>query len=190
MDGLGEDYFVGISDTEKAAAWDFLEAGYATSVERINWLYQLNRGRAVKLFQTELKKLPRNSPYADQRKEYESARLLMLKLVNDVELSDLYLDMMCNYANSEFPSVRGQFVDSLPSSLTNPRALSIIRGMVLTEVERSPLASAIEKLMELYGMPFDIGNSVYDEVFQMLFSSSVSDKQLGLKKLGLSTPET
>lgn len=89
MDGLGEDYFAGMSESEKVAAWQFLVKGFSTSVERINGLYQLDSGRAVKLFQEELKMPPPTAAYADQQKEYESARILMLKLASHGEHSDL-----------------------------------------------------------------------------------------------------
>lgn len=183
LNGLNESHFQGLSDAEREEAWRFLEDGFEKSEERIAGLYKLDARRAVALFKKALQLHVEPSPYAASRESQEMCRLLLLRFVNSVEPDRKYVDAMTQFANSEFKNVRAQFAMSVPVSHVTPEAVDALKGMIFTETERIPLASAITKYMVIHGMDFDMEDPMYNSIYMALRSDDPKAKIAAFKSL-------
>ena len=181
--GLDESHFIGLSKNEKEIAWKFLEEKFESSVERIRGLYILDRPRAIELFKRALSMPMENAEFAADRLEVESARLLMLKCVNNIEPDERYLIELLEFATSEFEEVRAEFASSVPAKKIIPEAIDALKCMIFTEVERVPLASAVGKLMAIYGLDFDLNDSFYKSIYRSLRLGNIEEKKSAVSRL-------
>jgi hypothetical protein len=174
---------VGLSESEKEQAWRFLEKEFSLSDERISALYILGRARAIELFKKALSLPVRSPQFAAEREAIERNRLLMIKYINSVEPSQKYIETMSEFARSEFPKIRAQFAQSLTVQQITQRAIDAIKGLIFTETERIPLASAIVKFMEIHQMSYDLENPLYKSIYLSLRSDDHKEKISGMKRL-------
>jgi hypothetical protein len=183
LNGLGESYFVDLSDSEKEEAWKFLQDGFESSAERITGLYNLDKARAVPLFKEAIELPLGSSPYPAEQKAIESNRLLMLRYINSVEPDKKYITAMCEFSKSQFEDVRTEFAQSMPVHQITHEAVDALKGMIFTETETVPLTSAITKLMVIHGMEFDRKSSVYKSLYMSLRSDDPKEKAAAMSRL-------
>lgn len=183
LNGLDESYFIGLNQSEKDEAWNFLKDGVPTSYERIKGLYVLDQARAIPLFKTAVALPMEPSPYASEREQLESSRLLMLSYINSVEPEEKFINAMIAFANSEFPDIRAQFARSLPAKKITPEAIEALKNIILTETETNPRTSAITKFMSVHGMKFKLKDAVYDSIYLSLRSDKLKEKLSAIKRL-------
>lgn len=131
-----------------------------------------------------------DSPYPDQPQAFECNRLMLLEYVSSVEPDGKYVDAMSEFANSEFPEIRGQFARCLPLHQVTPDAVEALKRMVFTEMERILRTSAITRLMALHGMNFDMGDALYKSIYLSLRSDDPNEKKLAIRRLeSMSRPD-
>jgi hypothetical protein len=183
LNGLDESYFLGLNGSEREEAWNFLIRGFVSSDERIKGLYILDDVRAIELFKHALALPVEASPYPEERRESESARLLMIRYINSVEADEKYVSAMSEFASSEFPRVRAEFAQSLPAYPISPEAVEALKRMIFTETERVPLSSAITKFMEIHGIDFDVNNPLSKSTFLSLWSGDAKEKLSAISRL-------
>jgi len=183
LDGLDRSYFAEMTPGEQAQAWDFLLHGFPDSVDHINGLYLLDKVRAIALFKKELDAPVPPSEFTAERKEIEINRLLMLRYVTHADDAAHYLAMLPAFARSEFEEVRTQFAQSLSSYNATSEAVIGLKGMIHTETERLPLASAITALMDLHGMSYDPFDLDQRSIYMLLRSSEPDEKRTGISRL-------
>jgi hypothetical protein len=183
LDGLNESYFVGLTKEEKETAWIFLQENFTRSSDRIKGMYILDASRAVNEFKKAIAIPIDQVKFIEEQKQLESSRLSMLKYVNLLEPDERWLAAMCDFAFSNFAEIRGEFARALPARRIALAAVSALKKMIFTEVERVPLASAITKLMLIHGMDFDMDDPVYDSIYRLLQSQNKSDKLSAFKRL-------
>jgi len=188
LNGLNEKYFSSLNENEREEAWSFLKDGFSLSSERIAGLYLLDKMRAVELFKEALSFPIDSSPFPAERKFLESNRLLILRCINSVEPHEGYLVAMCGFANSEFPKVRAEFAQALPIQKLASNVMESLKGMIFAETELIPLTSAITKFMAIYGMNYDLSNSLYKSIYLSLRSDNPKEKIAGMSRLEESTP--
>lgn len=181
--GLSESHFFGLSEEEREDAWNFLKNGFALSSERITGLYVLDKIKAVNLFKTEVGLPMVSSPFPAEQQALESNRLLMLRYISSVEPDDKYVDAIDEFATSQFPKIRAEFAQSLPTRQPARRAVDALKGMIFTETERIPLTSAITKLMAIHGMDYDINDPLYKSIYMLLRSEDHKEKIFGMSRL-------
>jgi len=183
LDGLGYSYFVGLTDSEKEEAWNFLLDGFPSSRESIGGLFNLDWAKAVVLFKEAVERPLETSPYPAQQKAIEENRLLMLRHINSVEADEKYLAAMCKFSKSQFKDVRTAFAQCVPVYQVTHEAVSALKNMVLSETDTIVLASAVPKLMEIYGMEFDRKSSTYKSIYMSLSSDDPVEKTAGITRL-------
>lgn len=183
LDGLSKSYLEDLSESEKEQAWSFLKEEFSLSDERISALNILNRAKAIELFKEALDLPARSSKFPAEQEAIERNRLLMVRCVNDVEPNDKYIEILNGFALSQFPKIRAQFAQSLPVQQVAESAINAIKGMIFTEAERIPLASAIVKFMEIHQMSYDLENPLYKSIYLSLRSDDQKKKSDGMKRL-------
>ena len=183
LNGLNDSHFQGLSAAEREEAWNFLKDRFEVSDERISGLYRLDPDRAVALFKEALKQPVEPSPYAASRESREMCRLLLLRFVNSVEPDKQYVDAMTQFASSEFEDVRAQFAASVPIYQVTQQAVDALKGMIFTETERIPLASAITQYMVIHGMDFVMDDPLYNSIYMALRSDDPQKKMAAMKRL-------
>lgn len=183
LQGLAPSYFVGLNESEKEEAWNFLSHRFASSTDTINGLYYLDPQRAVAAFKKEIETPIAASPYRDQRKFREECRLLMLQYINSVEPDAKYVSAMNEFASSEFKQVRTLFAQSVPIHQVTPGAVDALKSIILTETEVVPLAAAITKFMVIHGMDFDRKSPLYKSIYMGLRSDDPKEKLAAMKRL-------
>lgn len=183
LNGLDPGYFLALDTSEKEEAWAFLSDRFALSAERISALYNLDSEKAVAAFKKEIETPIRPSPYPAQRQSREECRLLMLRYINSVEPDEKYIAAMNEFARSEFEDVRSLFAQSVPIHKVTQSAVDALKGMIFTETERIPLASAITKFMVIHGMDFDRKNPLYKSIYMSLRSDNPNEKLAAMKRL-------
>lgn len=107
----------------------------------------------------------------------------MLRYINSVDPDPKYINAMNEFARSEFEDVRSQFAQSVPIDKVTPGAVDALKGMIFTETERIPLASAITKLMVIHGMDFDRKSALYKSIYMSLRSGDPNEKLAAIKRL-------
>jgi len=183
LNGLGESYFIGMSDSEKEEAWNFLLKDYTLSGEQITGLYHLDSNKAISIFKEAIT-LPVAKPlYSAEQKALESNRLLMLKYINSLEPDEKYVTAMCAYSKSQFEEVRAEFAQSLPDRQITREAVESLQGMVFTETDSLAQASAISKLMLIHGMEFNRRDPIYKSIYLSLLSDDPKEKSAGISRL-------
>lgn len=183
LNGLGESYFIGMTDSEKEEAWNFLFKGFASSSEQITGLYHLDSIKAVSHFKEAIA-LPVAAPqYPAEQESIERNRLLMLRYINNVEPNEKYVTAMCPFSRSQFEDVRTEFAQALPSHQITCEAVEALRGMIFTETDSLAQASAIEKLMLIHGMEFNRRNPVYKSIYLSLLSDDSKENAAGIDRL-------
>ena len=190
LNGLDRSYFEDMTQEEQAQAWDFLLHGFPDSVDNINGLYLLDKARAIELFKVALDAPAPPSEFPAERKETEINRLLMLRFVTNADDDSRYLAMLAEFARSEFEEVRAQFAQSLSNRNATSEVVTGLKGMIYTETERLPLASAITALMDLHGVsynPFDLDQRA---IYMLLRSTEPDDKRAGMSRLEAIRPLT
>lgn len=183
MNGLSESYFFDLNDSEKEEAWRFLEDRFYLSSDCIAGLYMLDKIKAVNLFKKSIDSPAVYSAVPAEKQLMESNRLLMLKYIYSIDPDEKYVVAMSEFANSEFPRVRGEFARSVPIHQVTRNAVDALKGIIFTETKTIPLSSAITKLMVIHGMDFDHKNPLYKSIFLSLLSKKREDKLLGMKRL-------
>jgi hypothetical protein len=183
LNGLGESYFAGMTDSEKKEAWNFLVNGIASSTEKITGLYHLDSVRAVALFKEAIAHPLDTSPYPAEQKAIDSNRLLMLRYINSVEPDEKYVRAMCGFAKSPFEDVRTEFAQALPAHQLTLEAVDALKGMIFTETDTLALSSAIMKLMLIHGMEFDRRSPLYKSIYLLLRSDDPQEKIKGINRL-------
>lgn len=183
LNGLGESYFIGMTDSEKEEAWNFLLRGFASSSEKITGLYHLDSIRAVSLFKEAIALAIPAPQYPAEQKTIESNRLLMLRYINNVEPNEKYVTAMCPFSRSQFEDVRTEFAQALPSHQITREAVEALRGMIFTETDSLAQASAIEKLMSIHGMEFSRRDPVYKSIYLLLLSDDLKENVDGIDRL-------
>jgi hypothetical protein len=181
--GLAPSYFQALNASEKEEVWNFLSDRFARSDECINALYNLDTKRAVEAFKKEIVVPIETSPYAAEREAIEECRLLMLGYINSIEPDEKYVSAINEFAGSEFEDVRAQFARSVPIHQVTQGAVDALKGMIFTETERIPLASAIAKFMVIHGMDFDRKDPLYKSIYMSLRSDDPKEKLSGMKRL-------
>lgn len=190
LDGLDESCFVGFTKGEKEAAWIFLRGNFTRSSERIEGMYLLDASRAATEFKKALEVPVAQVQFVEEQKQLESSRLLMLKYVNLLEPDEKWVVGMCDFAVSNFAEIRGEFARVLPAKRITLAAVSALKQMIFTEVERVPLASAITKLMLIHGMDFDMDDPVCDSIYRLMRSQNKNDKLSAIRRLeSIRTPD-
>jgi hypothetical protein len=190
LNGLGESYFAGMTDSEKKEAWNFLVKGFASSTEKITGLYHLDSVRAVALFKEAIADHPGTSPYPAEQKAIESNRLLMLRYINSVEPDEKYVTAMCGFSKSPFEDVRAEFAQALPTRQATHEAVEALKGMIFTETDSLVQASVITKLMSIHGLEFKRKDPTYKSIYQSLLSEDVKEKASGIVRLDRLSAET
>ncbi|MEW6761869.1 MAG: hypothetical protein AB1437_13695 [Pseudomonadota bacterium] len=188
MNGLDASYFAGMSPAEQAEAWDFLMTGFPDSVDNITGLYLLNKMRAIEQFKLALDQPMPESEFAAEQRETEIDRLLMLRYVTNNDPDPRYIAMLANFAGSKFESVRTQFAQSLSNRNATPDNINALKGMIFTETERLPLASAILALMELHGVSSDPDDPEHRATYMSLRSGAPDDKLAAMNRLEAMRP--
>ena len=163
--GLRESHFSGLSEGEREEAWNFLKDGFNLSSERITGLYMLDKVRAVKLFKVEVEAPIVSSPFPAEQQALEGNRLLMLRYICNVEPDEKYVDAICKFATSQFPKIRAEFAQSLPTRQLGRSVVDALKGMIFTETERVALTSAITKFMAIHGMDCDMNDPLYKSIY-------------------------
>lgn len=190
LDGLDESYFVGLTNEEKETAWIFMRENFTRSSERIAGMYLLDSSRAVNEFKKALVIPIDQIQIINEQEELESSRLSMLKYVNLYEPDEKWVAAMCDFAVSNFSTVRDKFAHDLPAKRLTFAAVSALKRMILTEVERVPLISAITKLMLIHGMDFHMDDPVYDSIYRLLKSQNKNEKLSAFTRLeSIRTPD-
>ena len=183
LDGLGYGYFVGLTDSEREEAWNFLLDGFPSSGESITGLYSLDWARAVSLFKAAVALPLEAAQYPAQQEAIEENRLLMLRYINDVEADRKYLAAICEFSTSQFKDVRAVFARSVPVQQVTHEAVNALKSMIFAETDTIVLASAIPKLMAIHGMEFDRKNSIYKSIYLSLRSDDPAEKAAGIDRL-------
>jgi hypothetical protein len=183
LNGLDPSYFLALNASEKEEAWNFLSDRFALSPERINALYNLDEKKAVAVFKKEIDIAIATSPDPAKRKGIEECRLLMLLYINSVDADEKYVVAMSEFADSEFAAVRARFAQSVPIHQVTQSAVNALKGMIFTETERIPLASAIAKFMVIHGMDFDAKDPLYKSIYMSLRSDDPKEKLSAMKRL-------
>lgn len=183
LHGLDPSYFVGLNESEKNEAWNFLSDRFALSTDTISGLYYLDPIRAVTAFKNEIEAPIATSLYPAERKYIEECRLLMLRYINSVEPDGKYVAAMNEFAASEFKQVRSLFAQSVPIHKVTQAAVDALKGMIFTETEEAPLAAAILKFMAIHGMDFDRNDPVYKIIYRSLSSDDHKEKLAAIKRL-------
>lgn len=190
LSGLDRSYFVELSPEEKEEAWKFLMVGFPDSVDNIIGLYLLDKDRAIEEFKSALSVEPVKSDFPAERRASEINRLLMLRYVTNAEPTPQFLDLMEEYARSEFEEVRSQFAQSVSLRNATPGIVQALKGMIYTESERIPLATAIMALMELHGLNYDVENPIHRAIYMSLRSNSLDEKNAGMNRLDAIQPSS
>lgn len=149
LSGLDESHFIGLNESEKEEAWNFLVGGASEylSYERISGLYILDEKKSIELFKKIIELPIIDSKIPAEKKALESSRLLMLNYINSIDLDEKYVAAMCELAKSEFSEVRGEFARSVPIYQVTHAAVEALKGMIFIETETIALSSAITELM-------------------------------------------
>lgn len=185
LSGLNESHFIGLNESEKEEAWNFLVGGASEylSYERISGLYILDEKKSIELFKKRIELPIVDSKIPAEKKALESSRLLMLNYINRIEPDEKYVAAMCELAKSEFSEVRGEFARSVPIYQFAHVAAEALEGMIFTETETIALSSAITKLMVIHGMDFSMMDPVYKSIYSSLRSNNHQEKIAGMKRL-------
>jgi hypothetical protein len=183
LQGLDPSYFVGLNESEKEEAWNFLSDGFASSTDTISGLYYLDPQRAVAAFKKEIEVPISPSPYPAERQFEQEFRLLMLQCINRIEPDEKYVTAMNEFAGSEFKQVRSQFAQSVPIHKVTRGAVDALKGMILTKTEVAPLAAAILKFMVIHRMDFNRKDPVYKSIYMSLSSDNPKEKLAAMKRL-------
>lgn len=181
LNGLNERYFFGLNENEKEEAWNFLKDGFYLSSERITGLCVLDKTRAVDLFKKAVSLPLDSSPFPAEQRASESNRLLMLRYISSVEHDEKYVDAIGEFATSQFPTIRAEFAQSLPTRQLVRSAVDALKGMIFTETERVPLTSAITKFMAIHGMDYDMNDPLYKSIYLLLRSEDPKEKAFGMR---------
>jgi len=190
LSGLDHSYFSNLSPTEKVQAWDFLLDGFPDSVDNITGLYLLDKTRAIEQFKMALAAPAPASEYPAERRADQINRLLMLRYVTNFDSDPRYVAMLPEFARSEFEEVRAQFAQSISSNNATADVVKALKGMIFTETERIPVASAIMALMELHGVSYDRNNPDHRSIYRSLRSGDPGDKLAGMDRLSAMRPLT
>lgn len=183
LHGLDPSYFVGLNDSEKDEAWDFLSQRFALSTDRITGLYYLDPERAVAAFKKEIESPMQTSPYPAERKYIEECRLLMLQCIYLVQPEGRHLDAMTDFARSEFEEVRSLFAKSVPTHKVTRGAVDSLKEIILTETEEIPQGMAIRKFLVIHGMDFDRRNRLYRSLYQDLSADDPKVKLAAMQRV-------
>ena len=129
-----------------------------------------------------------SSPHDAEQKYMELNRLLMLKYINTIEPDEYYMAEMCKFSKSKFSkskfaNVRAQFANSLPAIKITHGAVDAIKGKIFTKTDEVPLAAAIQKLMKIHGLKFQIKDLTYKSIYQESSSDSQLKKIHGMHRL-------
>jgi hypothetical protein len=181
--GLSEGHFSGLSEDEKEEAWNFLKDGFQLSSERLTGLYMLDKVRAVNLFKVEVAAPIVSSPFPAEQQALEGNRLLMLRYICNVEPDEKYVDAICRFATNQFPKIRAEFAQSLPTRQLGRSVVDALKGMIFTETERVPLTSAITKFMAIHGMDYDMNDPLYKSIYLLLRSENRKEKIFAMRQL-------
>lgn len=182
LNGLDESYFRGLDENERSEAWDFL-VKFGLSKDTIDGLIILDRERAIALIKDAVASPVGSSPYPAERREVETARLSMLKCLNDICPENGYINAMCKFASSEFEEVRALFAQALPAKKIAPGAVEALKAMICTEVEGVALTSTITKFMLIHGMEFDRHDALYKSLYASLNSGDSQKKMVAMNRL-------
>ena len=188
MSGLDRSYFAEMTAAERAEAWDFLMAGFPDSVDNITGLYLLDKMRAIEQFKVALDRPAPASEFPAERRETEINRLLMLRYVTNTDPDPRYIAMLADFARSEFEDVRAQFAQSLSIKNATTDNVNALKGMIFTETERLPLASAILALMDLHGVSSDPDDPEHRAIYMSLRSNAPDEKRAGMHRLDTVRP--
>jgi hypothetical protein len=183
LNGLDESYFYGLSDQDRAEAWNFLEKDFEFSVDSVTGLYLIDKNRAVDLFKNKIQQPIDPTLYAEDRRELECNYLLMLRYIFIVDHNETYIQMMNPFAGSEFKNVRAKFTQFLPTTGAPATSIEALKGMIFTETETIPLSSAIMKFMEIHGLFFNRKDPIYKSLYASLSSEDQQEKQLAMHAL-------
>jgi hypothetical protein len=181
--GLDSSYFVGLNETEKEEAWNFLSYRFATSTDTINGLYYLDPKRAVAAFKKEIEAPIEFSQFRDEREFEEECRLLMLQYVYAVEPNEMYVAAINKFANSESKRIRALFAQCVPTDKVTHEAVDALKRMIFSETDVFPRAVAIQKFMVIHGMDFDRKNPMYISIYRSLSSDDPKEKAAAIKQL-------
>jgi len=183
MQGLDASYFDGMSDSEKARAWTFLENRFERSSDRIIGLVLLDPVRAVELFKQAVASPIADAAFAAVRRDAEGNRLLLLRQIIQLDPSPEYFNALLPFARSEFPAVRAAFAKAVPRDSRIPAAVLALKHMVLTETDFIPLSAASSKLMSIHGLRYKPDDPVYRSILQSLMSQDLEQKMAGIHQL-------
>lgn len=177
LDGLSEIYFTGMTQQERAMAFNHLlkmvEAG--GSEESVNGLFLANQERAVPV----VTELLNNGILRDEAKVVAAWNLFRVK--PDSSLLSVFIQLM----SSADKRIRAKAAYYVPSNMVNSELIEGLEGMIRTETDTLASINATNKLLECYGITREsVEKEEFSRLYRGLRSDESSDKEQTFKQLG------
>jgi hypothetical protein len=183
LNGLNSSVFQPMTLDERAEAWNYLADKFELSDERIHGLYVMDATAAVDLFKKAIAEPLKESPYPATKQAMQNSRVLMMRYVCAQEPTNENINALLTLIGSEFPQIRKNVAQSLPTNSTTPEAVSALKSMIVTETDDITLSVASIKLMAMHGMDFDARDPVYKSIYSGLASDDTSKKNIAISRL-------
>jgi hypothetical protein len=176
LDGLNEVYFSGMTEQERAMAFNYLldRLDGGGSRETVQGLFLADPGRAAPIVR-ELLQANKLREDAEIAGAWELGRLepdpgLISVFIRLMSSSDKY-----NRANAAF---------YVPSTVLTEELDRALKGMIRTETETLPLVNATNKLLECYGITREsVRKEEFSRFYRGLRSETPRDKEAIFKEL-------
>lgn len=181
LDGLDSSYFDAMTPEEREKAFEYLLPNFDRSVESVKGLYLAAPEKAIDEFKSALQRPPESSSYVEVMQQIASARILMISYLLQEKPSTDLLKILIDYYRDPHRWVRNDAIQSTPTRFVTPDVIAALKEEIFVEVERLPRASAIQKLLAIYGVEFD--SSHYNKIYRLLSNESGEKKKHGFEIL-------